>query len=259
MLATVLFLISTKQSLANNLTAKVVSVLDGDTIEVPHNNRAERIRLSGIDCPEKGQAFGNLEQSFADANLRAFIQMATGSGKTFAAVNIAHRLLKFGGAKRILFLVDRGKLGKQTEDEFANFTPPPTPGSFPRSTPSSGSRAIPLTPPQRSSSPLGDNLLLKGSRKGTLNEENHGRSSNHAFLGKIGDQSVGAISQGMLLLSCGGSGTVAESSQNTSMPSKGNQIFSSAVAAPSGTLLSIQGSGFSPTGAVSHPFGPTLT
>jgi endonuclease YncB( thermonuclease family) len=39
-------------------TGPVVSVLDGDTIEVLHNNRAERIRLSGIDCPEKGQAYG---------------------------------------------------------------------------------------------------------------------------------------------------------------------------------------------------------
>ena len=35
-----------------------VRVLDGDTIEVLHTQRAERIRLSGIDCPEKGQAFG---------------------------------------------------------------------------------------------------------------------------------------------------------------------------------------------------------
>jgi endonuclease YncB( thermonuclease family) len=29
----------------------VVGVLDGDTIEVLHNNRAERIRLNGIDRP----------------------------------------------------------------------------------------------------------------------------------------------------------------------------------------------------------------
>ena len=36
----------------------VVAVLDGDTIEVLHNTHPERIRLSGIDCPEKGQAFG---------------------------------------------------------------------------------------------------------------------------------------------------------------------------------------------------------
>jgi endonuclease YncB( thermonuclease family) len=35
----------------------VVRVLDGDTLEVLHNHHTERIRLSGIDCPEKGQAY----------------------------------------------------------------------------------------------------------------------------------------------------------------------------------------------------------
>jgi micrococcal nuclease len=39
-------------------TGPVVSVLDGDTIEVLHNGNAKRIRLNAIDCPEKGQAFG---------------------------------------------------------------------------------------------------------------------------------------------------------------------------------------------------------
>ncbi|MDZ4733291.1 MAG: thermonuclease family protein [Nitrospirota bacterium] len=33
-------------------------MIDGDTIEVLNGYHAERIRLSGIDCPEKGQAFG---------------------------------------------------------------------------------------------------------------------------------------------------------------------------------------------------------
>ena len=44
--------------LAAEFTGKVVGVTDGDTIEVLHNGRAERIRLNGIDCPEKGQAYG---------------------------------------------------------------------------------------------------------------------------------------------------------------------------------------------------------
>lgn len=44
---------------AADFSGPVVSVLDGDTIEVLHTNKAERIRLSGIDCPEKGQAYGN--------------------------------------------------------------------------------------------------------------------------------------------------------------------------------------------------------
>jgi type I restriction enzyme R subunit len=79
----------------------------------------------------QAQAIRNLEQSFGRADPRALIQMATGSGKTFTAVNVAYRLLKFGKAKRILFLVDRGNLGKQTEDEFANFEPSDDPRKFP--------------------------------------------------------------------------------------------------------------------------------
>ncbi|MEO8339790.1 MAG: thermonuclease family protein [Nitrospirota bacterium] len=43
---------------AADFSGPVVSVLDGDTIEVLHNQRSERIRLSGIDCPEKGQVYG---------------------------------------------------------------------------------------------------------------------------------------------------------------------------------------------------------
>jgi micrococcal nuclease len=43
---------------AGGFSGPVVSVLDGDTIEVLHNQHPERIRLSGIDCPEKGQAYG---------------------------------------------------------------------------------------------------------------------------------------------------------------------------------------------------------
>ncbi len=43
---------------AFSFTALVVSVKDGDTIEVLSNGRATKIRLRGIDCPEKRQAFG---------------------------------------------------------------------------------------------------------------------------------------------------------------------------------------------------------
>jgi type I restriction enzyme R subunit len=80
----------------------------------------------------QARAIKGLEASFSKAAPRALIQMATGSGKTFTAVNVAYRLLKFGGAKRILFLVDRGNLGKQTEDEFANFEPSDDPRKFPQ-------------------------------------------------------------------------------------------------------------------------------
>src|SRR5688500_16965820 len=44
--------------MAADFEGKVIGVVDGDTIEVLHENKPERIRLYGIDCPEKGQAFG---------------------------------------------------------------------------------------------------------------------------------------------------------------------------------------------------------
>lgn len=70
------------------------------------------------------QAIKNLEASFAANKPRALIQMATGSGKTFTAVNFIYRLARFAKAKRILFLVDRGNLGKQTLTEFQQFVTP---------------------------------------------------------------------------------------------------------------------------------------
>ena len=52
---------------AADFTGPVVSVLDGNTIEVLHNTHPERVRLSGIDCPEKDQAFGNRGKQAASA------------------------------------------------------------------------------------------------------------------------------------------------------------------------------------------------
>ncbi len=71
--------------------------------------------------PVQKKAIINLEKSLKAAKQRALIQMATGSGKTFTAVNICYRLIKDANAKRVLFLVDRGNLGIQTLQEFQNF------------------------------------------------------------------------------------------------------------------------------------------
>ena len=70
------------------------------------------------------EALRNLDMSLKDDRPRALIQMATGSGKTFTAVSFIYRLIKFAGAKRILFLVDRGNLGRQTLQEFQQYTAP---------------------------------------------------------------------------------------------------------------------------------------
>jgi endonuclease YncB( thermonuclease family) len=51
-------LLCSPHAFSADFSGHVVSVLDGDTIEVLHNNRPTRIRINGIDCPEKGQAYG---------------------------------------------------------------------------------------------------------------------------------------------------------------------------------------------------------
>ena len=48
---------------ANTLLGKVINVADGDTITIlDDNNTQHKIRLTGIDAPEKRQAFGNVSK-----------------------------------------------------------------------------------------------------------------------------------------------------------------------------------------------------
>ena len=88
-------------------SSPVVEILDGDTIEVLHNNRPERIRLNGIDCPEKGQAYGKRAKQAAselvfgkDVTLNTFGKDKY--GRTIADVilpdgtNVNHELVKDG-------------------------------------------------------------------------------------------------------------------------------------------------------------------
>ena len=55
--------------------AKVVSVADGDTITVLHNDQKKEIRLYGIDCHEKGQSHGEQAKALTTAWLR--VEMLT--------------------------------------------------------------------------------------------------------------------------------------------------------------------------------------
>ena len=71
-------------------------------------------------------ACNGLDRSLARQLPRSLIQGATGSGKTFIAVTSAYRLVKFAEARRILFLVDRGNLGRQAKREFDAWRSPYT-------------------------------------------------------------------------------------------------------------------------------------
>ncbi len=49
---------------ADSFTGKVVGVTDGDTISVLRDGEAVKVRLAGIDCPEKKQAYGQRAKQF---------------------------------------------------------------------------------------------------------------------------------------------------------------------------------------------------
>lgn len=58
-----LILISIQSAYADVLSGRVVGVADGDTITVlDSTNTQHKIRLDGIDAPEKKQAFGNVSK-----------------------------------------------------------------------------------------------------------------------------------------------------------------------------------------------------
>jgi type I restriction enzyme R subunit len=80
------------------------------------------------DC--QVEAITSLEKSFAEAKPRALIQMATGAGKTYTACAFTYRLIKYAGARRVLFLVDRANLGRQATAEFQQFVTPDTGRKF---------------------------------------------------------------------------------------------------------------------------------
>ena len=89
-----------------------------------------RKRLQGLPALDPAglracqiNAIEKLEVSFKDDRPRGLIQMATGSGKTYAAITSIYRLLKHADAKRILFLVDTRNLGEQAEQEFMSYVP----------------------------------------------------------------------------------------------------------------------------------------
>ncbi|WP_429089362.1 DEAD/DEAH box helicase family protein [Aeromonas veronii] len=85
----------------------------------PSKLPASTLRLR--DCQEV--AISNLEDSFKANKPRALIQMATGAGKTYTAITAIYRLLKYAGAKRVLFLVDTKNLGEQAEQEMMSYLP----------------------------------------------------------------------------------------------------------------------------------------
>jgi type I restriction enzyme R subunit len=75
--------------------------------------------------PAQVTAIQAIDRSLADQRFdRSLVQMATGAGKTYTAVTLSYRLLRYGGFRRVLFLVDRNNLGEQTHNEFKAYRTP---------------------------------------------------------------------------------------------------------------------------------------
>ena len=71
------------------------------------------------DCQYKAE--NKFEESLKLGNKKNLAVLATGSGKTYLACLASYRLLNYTPTKRILFLVDRNNLARQTESEFSLF------------------------------------------------------------------------------------------------------------------------------------------
>ena len=72
----------------------------------------------------QAEAIKNLEASLADDRPKALAAITMGGGKTRFSVAETYRLLRFGKAKRVLFLVDRVSLGAQARTEFLSYVSP---------------------------------------------------------------------------------------------------------------------------------------
>jgi type I restriction enzyme R subunit len=102
---------------------------DATTDPAARTWRAKVRTLPALDTanlrPAQVDAITAIERSLAQGRYsRSLVQMATGSGKTYTAVTEAYRLLKYGGFSRVLFLVDRNNLGRQTLREFQAYVTP---------------------------------------------------------------------------------------------------------------------------------------
>ena len=79
-----------------------------------------RIEKTGLrDCQYNAEV--SFENSLINGKKKSLAILATGSGKTYLACLASYRLLNYTPTDRVLFLVDRNNLAKQTENEFSTF------------------------------------------------------------------------------------------------------------------------------------------
>lgn len=93
--------------LALKLTAKNKTEADNDLVD-------DHDYPKFADRPYQIDAINAMEDAIKNGKKRILLAMATGTGKTRTAISLMYRLLKHKRARRILYLVDRNSLGRQT-------------------------------------------------------------------------------------------------------------------------------------------------
>ena len=109
---------------------------EGDYIELPEMHSPKKmLKLIGQssdygalphldkrglrDCQYRAEI--GFEKSIKSGKKKSLAVLATGSGKTYLACLASYRLLNYTPTRRILFLVDRNNLARQTESEYSTF------------------------------------------------------------------------------------------------------------------------------------------
>lgn len=87
-LAVIAFAVLTSTAYADTLTGRVVGIADGDTLTLlDASNTQYKIRLAGIDSPEKGQPFGQVcKQSLSDLAYDRVVAVEAGKRDRYGRV-----------------------------------------------------------------------------------------------------------------------------------------------------------------------------
>ncbi|MCQ2534858.1 MAG: DEAD/DEAH box helicase family protein [Clostridia bacterium] len=120
----------------NKIYFKNLLVEDSDYVEISQMHSPKKmLKMLGLnsnygalpmlekrglrDCQYNAEI--SLENSLKAGNKKSLAILATGSGKTYLACLASYRMLNYTTTNRVLFLVDRNNLARQTESEFSMF------------------------------------------------------------------------------------------------------------------------------------------